>query len=151
MKLSRVLCWVLAALSLWTFGCMKMGPDFKKPDLQMAQPETFQYQPKKAALVVPEDRWWEVFGDPHINELVDAFFGTNARAESLEKRLNGLVQVLREHTFLLVWDNFESASGIAETEVTPLLTEDDRNILKKLIRQVRRPRLALRASVGPSR
>ena len=72
-----------------------------------------------------------------INELVDAFYGTNARAASLGQKLNRLVRVLYEQPFLLVWDNFESASGIAGTEITPLLTEDDRNILKKLIKQLR--------------
>jgi tetratricopeptide (TPR) repeat protein len=72
-----------------------------------------------------------------INELVDALLGTNARANPLDQRLDALVRELHKHPFLLVWDNFESASGIAETDVTPILNEDDRNILKKLIGQLR--------------
>jgi len=87
MKLSRVSCWVLAAFCLWMVGCMKMGPDFKKPDLQMAQPEKYQYQPKKAALVVPEDRWWEVFGDPHINDLVEKVLKNNPDLQQAAARI----------------------------------------------------------------
>ena len=72
-----------------------------------------------------------------INDLVDALFGTNARAASLEQKLTALVQALRDQPFLLVWDNFESASGIADTEVTALLNDDDRSLLKKLLKQLR--------------
>ena len=54
-----------------------MGPDFKKPDLQFVQPERFQYRTRNAKTVVPEDRWWEVFGDPEINGLVKRVLKNN--------------------------------------------------------------------------
>ena len=54
-RLSGLLSLVLSAC-LMGGGCIKMGPDFKKPDLQFAQPERFQYRTKHAKAVVPEDR-----------------------------------------------------------------------------------------------
>ncbi|RWX51683.1 hypothetical protein VU01_109911 [Candidatus Electrothrix marina] len=76
-----------------------------------------------------------------INQLVDGIFGTEfgtkAQAAPLEQKLAGLIRVLREHPFLLVWDNFESASGIAGTEVRPMLSEADRGLLKELLAGLR--------------
>ncbi|MCI5150580.1 MAG: NACHT domain-containing protein, partial [Candidatus Electrothrix sp. MAN1_4] len=72
-----------------------------------------------------------------INQLVDGIFGTDALAAPPEQKLNGLIKVFREHPFLLVWDNFESASGIAGTEVRPMLSEDDRGLLKELLAGLR--------------
>ncbi|MCI5126235.1 MAG: tetratricopeptide repeat protein, partial [Candidatus Electrothrix sp. AR5] len=72
-----------------------------------------------------------------INQLVDGIFGTEALATPLEQKLAGLIKVFREHSFLLVWDNFESASGLADTEVRPMLSEDDRGLLKELLAGLR--------------
>ncbi|CAK8721767.1 hypothetical protein GCAAIG_11405 [Candidatus Electronema halotolerans] len=72
-----------------------------------------------------------------INELVDSIFGTDARAAALEQKLAGLIKVFREHPFLLIWDNFESASGLAGTEVRPMLSEEDRGLLKELLAKLR--------------
>ena len=77
MRSIKALCCLLGAIFLMAPGCMKMGPDFKKPDLKLAQPEKFQYRPRKATVVVPEDRWWEVFGDPEINGLVEKVLKNN--------------------------------------------------------------------------
>ena len=87
MRPSGALFGLLAAFCLLTVGCMKMGPDFKKPELQMDQPETFQYRPKKATLVVPEDRWWEVFGDPEINGLVEKVLKNNPNLQQAAARI----------------------------------------------------------------
>lgn len=72
-----------------------------------------------------------------VNEMLDPLFGTNALAAPLPQKLQALTKTLHEHPFLLVWDNFESASGIAGTEVTALLPEDDRKLLKDLLKRLR--------------
>lgn len=72
-----------------------------------------------------------------INQLVDGIFGTKALATPLEQKMAGLIKVFQEHPFLLIWDNFESASGLAGTEVRPMLSEDDRGLLKELLAKLR--------------
>ncbi|XOF33270.1 MAG: tetratricopeptide repeat protein [Candidatus Electrothrix sp. YB6] len=72
-----------------------------------------------------------------INQLIDGIFGTDALAAPLEQKLAGLIKVLKAHPFLLIWDNFESASGLAGTEVRPMLSEDDRGLLKELLAGLR--------------
>ncbi len=85
----RLLGFLFLILSacLMAGGCMKMGPDFKKPDLQFAQPERFQYRTKNAKVVVPEDRWWEVFGDPQINGLVKRVLKNNPDLQQAAARI----------------------------------------------------------------
>lgn len=96
MRPLKALCWMLAAVCLWTNGCMKMGPDFRKPDLEVSEPERFQYAPKKAKTVIPEDRWWEVFSDPEINHLVEKVLQSNLDLQQAAARILELqYQVIR--------------------------------------------------------
>ena len=85
-RLSGLLSLIVAAC-LMTGGCIKMGPDFKKPDLQFVQPERFQYRTKNAKAVVPEDRWWEVFGDPEINGLAKRVLKNNLDLQQAAARI----------------------------------------------------------------
>jgi len=87
MRLLKALIWVLPAICLCVGGCMKMGPDFKKPDLQLSPPGKFQYSPKKAEVVLSEDRWWEVFGDPEINGLVKKVLQNNPDLKQAAARI----------------------------------------------------------------
>jgi multidrug efflux system outer membrane protein len=66
---------VLAALFA-AAGCMKMGPDFRKPDLHhdlgIQVPATFEQDDmEEDAPLGLKDQWWHVFGDPELNRLVD--------------------------------------------------------------------------------
>ncbi|MBF0382523.1 MAG: tetratricopeptide repeat protein [Magnetococcales bacterium] len=72
-----------------------------------------------------------------INQLVDAFFGTNAMAAADEDKDRALIEELKQKPLLIVWDNFESASGIPGTEVEPLLSENDRERLKNILNGIR--------------
>ena len=54
----------VAALS----GCM-MGPDYRRPDLPV--PETYRYIPDSASQQALDSRWWEDFGDPVLNGMVE--------------------------------------------------------------------------------
>jgi hypothetical protein len=48
------------------------------------------------------------------NRLMEELFGTNAMALPDAQKWPALMQTLRENAVLIVWDNFESASGMAD-------------------------------------
>ena len=86
--------------------------------------------------------FWFNFQEIHsaeyvVNELVQAFLGLSATALPMEQKLQGLVQRLGSEPHLLVWDNLESASGIAGTEVQAQLPQEDLELLAGLLKGLR--------------
>jgi multidrug efflux system outer membrane protein len=72
-------------------GCMKLGPDYHRPGAGIQIAPSYQFGPTEAATRQPEDRWWEVFGDPELNTLVGEVLTYNldikkATAKILELR-----------------------------------------------------------------
>ncbi len=69
---------VLAAV-LVLAGCIKMGPDYRRPDTGIQIPDAYQYTPTELTMPEPDDQWWRVFNDPELNQLVE---------ETLKKNLD---------------------------------------------------------------
>jgi multidrug efflux system outer membrane protein len=100
MKGRIICCTLIIATYLITNGCINLGPDYQRPELETNVPQDFQYKP--VSLKAPEfdDRWWEVFGDSHLNQLVEDALKYNwdikkAAARVLETRAR-YVQVRSE-------------------------------------------------------
>jgi hypothetical protein len=68
-----------------------------------------------------------------LNRIGEPIFGTNFGSAGIEAKLEALVKALREHRFVIVWDNFESASGIAGTSITANLPDKDRALLAQFL------------------
>jgi tetratricopeptide (TPR) repeat protein len=87
--------------------------------------------------------FWFSFEDIHsgeyiIDDIAGKLYGTEALTLPLEQKMAGVIQALRENRYFIVWDNFESATGIPGTEVSALIEkEDDRNLLKQLLHGLR--------------
>lgn len=83
-----------AAACLAMCGCMKMGPDYKRPEMAFKRPEAYFNAEKGSPVVrLPEDRWWQEFGNPEINRLVEKVIANNldlrkaiAQIEEIEAR-----------------------------------------------------------------
>jgi multidrug efflux system outer membrane protein len=58
---------VIAALALLASGCT-LGPNYQRPELPA--PETWRQIPQAEAESLANTRWWEVFDDPRLQELV---------------------------------------------------------------------------------
>ncbi|KPJ78281.1 MAG: transporter [Deltaproteobacteria bacterium SG8_13] len=75
-------------------GCFRMTPEYRDPDLGFTPPANYQQAALKedpAAAVQPADRWWEEFGDPQLNQLIEEVLKNNwdirqAAARVLESR-----------------------------------------------------------------
>ena len=72
-----------------------------------------------------------------LNRLSEAFFGAQFATATMEQRIDMLAGHLRDNRFLIVWDNFESASGIEGTSVTANLSEEDRGWLRRFLEKLR--------------
>jgi multidrug efflux system outer membrane protein len=76
----------LAAL-LVSNGCMKVGPDYQRPDTGIQMPEYYQHVPTGAVTPKPEDRWWQVFSDPKLNQLVEEVLRNNLDIKKATARI----------------------------------------------------------------
>jgi tetratricopeptide (TPR) repeat protein len=86
--------------------------------------------------------FWFSFEDIHsadyiIEILADRLFGTRTLALPQEEKISAIVKKLKAERFFLVWDNFESASGIPGTEVSGLISEEGRQMLKQFLHELR--------------
>ncbi|HBF43848.1 MAG TPA: transporter [Desulfobacteraceae bacterium] len=62
---------------LFTGGCIKMGPDFKHPSLEIGTPESFQYDTARGKQTSLKESWWRVYGNPELNSLVEEVLHRN--------------------------------------------------------------------------
>ncbi|MDX2502450.1 MAG: efflux transporter outer membrane subunit [Deltaproteobacteria bacterium] len=63
------------ALALTTYfflyGCINLGPDYQRPDLGIEVPESYELGPADEQSLEVEDRWWKIYKDRELNQLVD--------------------------------------------------------------------------------
>jgi multidrug efflux system outer membrane protein len=54
-----------------------VGSDYHRPDIGIEMPPSYQHSPADGVTQEPEDRWWEVFGDPELSTLVEEVLTNN--------------------------------------------------------------------------
>ncbi|MBU2551362.1 MAG: efflux transporter outer membrane subunit [Proteobacteria bacterium] len=64
---------VLVVLS----GCARVGPDYRRPDPVVPIPSSFEQAGSSRSTGSSTDRWWEDFGNPELNRLVDDVLSNN--------------------------------------------------------------------------
>jgi hypothetical protein len=88
-----------------------------------------------------EGVFWFTFQDIRtseyvINRLVEGLFGTEAMTSPTAQKLETLIKTLKAHRVLIVWDNFESVSGIPGI-IEGHLPPEDRAQLASLLKGLR--------------
>ena len=89
-----------------------------------------------------EQIFWFDFRDIYsaeyvIDTLIGALCDFKMAARKMDEKLAFLVNVMRANQYLVVWDNFESASGIEWMENNPQLKKEDLQILETLLHKLR--------------
>jgi tetratricopeptide (TPR) repeat protein len=72
-----------------------------------------------------------------FNRLGEALFGAQFGSLPLDQKRKAAAQAFHEHPCLIVWDNFESAGGIAGTAVSANLPQEDRSLLASFLDELR--------------
>jgi multidrug efflux system outer membrane protein len=52
-------------------GCINLGPDYQRPDLGIQIPESYESDAAEIQPLVVEDRWWKIFQDRELDQLVE--------------------------------------------------------------------------------
>jgi multidrug efflux system outer membrane protein len=114
----------LLAISFTVSGCLKMGPDYQRPDIGFQVPAHYQYTPSELIMPEPDDQWWHVFNDPELNQLVEQVLKNNLDI----KRAAAAVLEVRAQLVSTRADRFPQAEvqGQAERQQLPKSTSVDR-------------------------
>ncbi len=75
----------LIALALLGTACTTVGPDYKKPSAEVERQWLEVSDPKITSEALVDPKWWSVFNDPVLNELIES-----AREQNLTLRSAGL-------------------------------------------------------------
>ncbi len=81
---------ILLFVLLFSCGCMKLGPDYIRPDINKEEPDNYENDLDKVSSEITYP-WWKAFKDPEIQRLVNAVLANNpdikkAAAQILEVR-----------------------------------------------------------------
>ncbi|MCB2227550.1 MAG: efflux transporter outer membrane subunit [Desulfarculaceae bacterium] len=78
------------SLALGTAGCIKVGPDYQRPEFAFKMPPGYDQVKAKAKAKSPYanlDKWWEQFGDPQLNQVVSEVLKQNLDLEKAAGRV----------------------------------------------------------------
>jgi len=95
-------------LALVTGGCM-MGPDYRRPSVDM--PQSFQYQAKEAEEAA-DTEWWKAFQDPVLDGLIAEALANNKNVKIAAFNIEQAAGVLTQtRAPLFPQANFDGSAG----------------------------------------
>jgi multidrug efflux system outer membrane protein len=67
----RFFCCALALTTyFFLYGCINLGPDYQRPDIGIEIPESYELGSTGEPSLEIKDRWWEIYKDRELNQLV---------------------------------------------------------------------------------
>lgn len=104
-----------------------MGPDFKKPDMDKQVPESYQHAPSDVESKQVIDRWWSVFNDPSLDQIVEEVLSNNLDI----KKAVAAISELRSYFVQSRADRFPSVNVQGEAKrqrIVPSIESDVYNL-----------------------
>ncbi|MFZ5451157.1 MAG: efflux transporter outer membrane subunit [Thermodesulfobacteriota bacterium] len=74
-------------LAVLLSGCVSVGPDYRRPALQAPARWTESREQAGGSLALAEIAWWQAFGDPVLNGLMEQAVRTNLDLEQARARI----------------------------------------------------------------
>jgi multidrug efflux system outer membrane protein len=102
-------------LLLLLAGCIKVGPDYTRPDV-VPLPEAYPAAAAPGEAVIPAD-WWLLFSDATLNDLVASARKTNADIRLAAARVHEAEAVLREARAAL-WPDVAAGYNYSRSRVS---------------------------------
>jgi len=96
-------------------GCIKVGPDYTRPDV-VALPATYPAESAPGEAVVPAD-WWQLYSDATLNDLVASARKANADIRLAAARVQEAEAVLREARAAL-WPDVGAGYNFSRSRVS---------------------------------
>jgi multidrug efflux system outer membrane protein len=96
-------------------GCIKVGPDYTRPDV-VALPATYPAEAAPGEAVVPAD-WWQLYSDATLNDLVASARKANADIRLAAARVQEAEAVLREARAAL-WPDVSAGYNFSRSRVS---------------------------------
>ncbi len=128
--MSRLKLTYLMVIAVSFSGCALMGPDYQRPD----NPLPAQYSAAGGggqAIVSISDRWWELYQDPVLNDLVDKALQNNTDIKLAAARVEEADAFMREVGAALFpqidLDASGSRSRVSEAGAFPTVGSNPRN------------------------
>jgi outer membrane protein, multidrug efflux system len=88
----RLTLMMLVAVSVSVTGCITVGPNYQRPAVQT--PDAWRIDLPKAEEVV-NTKWWEQFGDPVLNQLIETALRDNLDVRVAAARVDQFIGLLR--------------------------------------------------------
>jgi len=70
-----------------SIGCIKLGPKYRQPEFNFEIPESYQNQFSDNITREINDKWWDYFEDPRLNELVEEVLANNLDLKKASARI----------------------------------------------------------------
>jgi NodT family efflux transporter outer membrane factor (OMF) lipoprotein len=126
--LANVIRMTLCAASLMLTSCA-VGPDYRRPDVVV--PATYKeldlWQPARPQDAVPRGTWWQVFGDPLLDDLMNQVSISNqtlAQAEARYRQARAIIQSAQANYFPVVGANLSASRSSASNRNNQTLSQN---------------------------